>query len=261
MKHIIFYSGGIGSWATAKRVIMEHGKGNVILLFTDTLMEDEDLYRFLEDTSKEMEIPLTRIADGRDVWDIFKWSKFIGNSRLAPCSYYLKQKPAKKWIEENFKPNECVLYLGIDWSEEHRTKAPTENWLPYTVKFPMCEEPYLSKEDMLKILDNVGIKRPRLYEMGFSHNNCGGFCVRAGQGHFRKLLEKMPERYMYHENKEQELRDYIGKDTSILRKTEKGVKRQLTLKELRLTSIEDVDLFDIGGCGCFVSEQESGELK
>jgi hypothetical protein len=52
MKHIIFYSGGIGSWMTAKRVIDKEGKENAVLLFTDTLIEDEDLYRFLKETSR-----------------------------------------------------------------------------------------------------------------------------------------------------------------------------------------------------------------
>jgi len=40
------FSGGITSWAAAKRVAAEHGADNTLLLFTDTKMEDEDLYRF-----------------------------------------------------------------------------------------------------------------------------------------------------------------------------------------------------------------------
>ena len=53
MKHIVFYSGGLCSWATAKRVVEKHGKENVLLLFTDTLIEDEDLYRFISETADE----------------------------------------------------------------------------------------------------------------------------------------------------------------------------------------------------------------
>ena len=54
MKHIIFFSGGLGSWATAKRVIDRYGSENVLCLFTDTLIEDADLYRFLLETTSEM---------------------------------------------------------------------------------------------------------------------------------------------------------------------------------------------------------------
>lgn len=259
MKHIVFFSGGIGSWMTVKRVIEEYGKENTILLFTDTKMEDEDLYRFLEDTEKYFGIKITNISDGRDVWEVFKDVRLIGNSRIAPCSHILKQKIAKKWIENNFKPDECCLYLGIDWTESHRTISPTKNWAPYKVGFPMCEEPYVSKEEMLEELKKAGIKRPRLYKWA-SHNNCGGFCVRAGQGHFINLLKNMPERYDYHEKKEQEMRDYLKRDdVSILTRTKNGVKQNLTLKQLRKEyeqAPHQIDMFDIGGCGCFVDDQE-----
>lgn len=260
MKHIVFFSGGVGSWMTAKRVIEKQGKENVVLLFTDTKIEDEDLYRFLDDTEKHFGIEITNIADGRDPWEVFKDARFIGNSRIAPCSHILKQKAADKWIKDHFTPDECVLYLGIDWTEEHRIKSPRKNWSPYIVEFPMCEEPLLSKKDMIEELKKADIKVPRLYEMGFSHNNCGGFCVRAGQGHFINLLKSMPERYAYHESKEKEMIEYLDRDdVSILTRVKNGIKENLTLKQLREEyerGGDQIDMFDIGGCGCFVDDKE-----
>lgn len=255
MKHIVFYSGGIGSWATAKRVIAQNGKGNVILLFTDTLIEDEDLYRFIDETVAELGAEYVRIADGRTPFEVYRDVRFLGNSRLAPCSHELKQKTARKWIEANFKPEECVLYLGIDWTEMHRTTAPVKNWAPYTVKFPMCEEPFVDKEDMLAELEATGIKRPRLYEMGFAHNNCGGFCCRAGQGHFANLLDKMPDRFAQYEALEEEMRQFLGKDVAMMKKTRKGVTYPYTLRQLRedIEAKKQIDMHDIGGCGCFVN--------
>lgn len=257
MKHIVFYSGGIGSWMTAKRVVEKHGKENVVLLFTDTMIEDEDLYRFISETVEDLGAEYVRIADGRDPWEVFKDVRFLGNSRLAQCSHLLKQKTADKWIKEHYNPDECILYLGIDWTESHRKASPTENWAPYKVEFPMCEEPLLSKGEMITRLEKSGIKQPRLYEMGFSHNNCGGFCVRAGQGHFINLLKQMPERYAYHEQKELEMMEFLNRDDiSILTRTRKGAKEKLTLKQLREEyemTPEQIDMFDIGGCGCFVT--------
>lgn len=124
MKHIVFYSGGVGSWAAARRVIESFGKDNTILLFTDTLIEDEDLYRFIDDTVKDLGAQFVKIADGRTPFEVYKEARFLGNSRIAPCSHKLKQEVAEKWVKENFNPDECVLYLGIDWTEDHRTKAP-----------------------------------------------------------------------------------------------------------------------------------------
>lgn len=241
MKHIVFYSGGIGSWATAKRVIKKYGKENVILLFTDTLIEDEDLYRFIDDTVKEMDVEYVKIADGRTPFEVYKDVRFLGNSRIAPCSHKLKQEVADKWIKENFKPDECILYLGIDWTEEHRTKAPRKNWHPYQVEFPMCEEPYITKDEMLQELERLGIETPRLYKMGFAHNNCGGFCCRAGQGHFATLLKQMPERFAHYEVKEEEIRQFLNKDVSMLKKT----KSTTVFVEPIANNIEELDLNNI----------------
>jgi hypothetical protein len=260
MKHIVFYSGGIGSWYAAKRVVERHGAENVVLLFTDTLVEDEDLYRFLDESTALLGATLVKIADGRTPWEVFRDERFIGNSRIAPCSHILKQETAEKWIKANYAPDECVLYLGIDWTEEHRTVAPRKNWLPYRVEFPMCDEPYVMKDDMIAELASLGVTPPRLYALGFSHNNCGGFCVRAGQGHFANLLDKLPERYKAHEAQEESLRQYLGKDVSILRRQRQGVKTPLTLRQLRDElqggDASQVDMFDIGGCGCFVNYDE-----
>lgn len=45
MKHVVMFSGGIGSWATAQRVIDKYGPDAVTLLFADVLGEDQDCYR------------------------------------------------------------------------------------------------------------------------------------------------------------------------------------------------------------------------
>jgi len=37
LEHVVMFSGGIGSWATARRVADEHGPEHLTLLFADTL--------------------------------------------------------------------------------------------------------------------------------------------------------------------------------------------------------------------------------
>lgn len=270
MKHIVMYSSGIGSWATAERVIERHGVDNTLLVFTDTRAEgdthphhgeDEDNYRFLRETVAEMGVELVWLHEGRHVWEVFHDVRLIGNSRIAPCSHKLKQETAQKWIRANFQPDECVIYIGIDWTEIHRTDAPRKSYAPYQVEFPMCEEPYVTKWDMILACERLGIRRPRLYEQGFSHANCGGFCVRAGHGQFKQLLEQNPERYAYHEEQEEAMRDYLGADVSVLKRTVGDDTFPLTLRQLR-EELEarnagkgeqmTLDLDDFGGCGCFV---------
>ena len=98
MKYIVSYSGGIGSAITAQMVVDKYGAENTVLLFSDTNMEDPDLYRFNKDVSNLLQVPITRIADGRTPWEVFEDVKFIGNSRIDPCSQILKRELIKKWI-------------------------------------------------------------------------------------------------------------------------------------------------------------------
>lgn len=264
-KHVVMFSGGIGSWATAKRVAEQHGTDNLVLLFSDVkgdtdnahIGEDPDTYRFIQEAAQNVGAQLVIVKDGRDIWQVFEDKRFLGNSRLASCSHELKQKPARKWLDENCDPETTVVYIGIDWTETHRIPAIVRNYQPYTALAPLTEPPYMNKQEMIAWAESEGLKAPHLYSLGFSHNNCGGGCVRAGQAQFKKLFEVMPERFAVWEAKEQKMRDLLG-DVSILSEVVKGEKRRLTLVELR-NRVEQqqplFDEFDFGGCGCFVESE------
>lgn len=275
MKHLVQLSGGVGSYMAARRVIEQYGSDDVVLLFADTHMEDEDLYRFLDDVEVDLGIGITRLADGRTPWDVFADVRYIGNTRVDPCSRVLKRDLLRAHMDEQYDPERDVVYLGIDWSEEHRFEAAKSRWTPWEIRAPLCERPLLDKADMLAELEQRGIEVPRLYEMGFPHNNCGGFCIKQGQAGFKQLLEEMPERFAWHEQREQELRQELG-DVAILRDRTRegrawhfdlddwvpdgqgGLKppnvAPLTLRELRRRvqeGTDDTDPFDdLGGCSC-----------
>jgi hypothetical protein len=258
MRHIVMFSGGANSWATAKRVAAQYGTDDLTLLFADTMMEDEDLYRFIEEAARDVGAPLVRIADGRTPWEVFFDERYLGNTRADPCSKILKRHLLDKWRDENCDPADTVIHFGIDWSEIHRFETLQERITRWRISAPLCEKPYLVKNDILHMLIAAGIEPPRLYRLGFNHNNCGGFCIKQGQAGFANLLRTFPERYAFHESKEQELRDFLGKDVSILRDRRGGDVRTLTLAELRrrVTSGGQIDLFDWGGCGCAVDIEE-----
>jgi hypothetical protein len=250
-KHVISFSGGIGSFWAARRVIEQHGTDGVVLLFADTLIEDEDLYRFMDDAALWLSVPITRIADGRDPWQVFNDVRLIGNTKADPCSRILKRELIWKWIKANAPT--ATVYLGIDWTEDHRLLATRANHPEYAIEAPMCDRPLMSKPDMIRGLAEIGIKPPRLYGMGFAHNNCGGFCVKSGQAQFALLLKTMPERYAHHEAKETEMRAYLGKNVAILRDRRGGKTRPMSLRKFRERLEAQPDLFDKdewGGCGC-----------
>ena len=262
-RHVVMYSGGLGSWGAAVRVAEKHGTFGMTLLFTDTMVEDEDLYRFLRETSANLGVPLTRIADGRTPWQVFRDERFLGNSSVDPCSKILKRQMVDRWLKDNCDPDDTTVYVGIDWSEGHRFDdgeghglRPRRSAAGWRYEAPLLDKPYLDKRDLIAALRERGIKPPRLYAMGFPHNNCGGVCCKAGQGQFALLLREMPAAYALAEAKEESLRDLLGNVSMMTDRRGDGKKKPLTMRSLRerIQSGGQVDMFEYGGCGCFIDD-------
>ncbi|MFI8962096.1 hypothetical protein ACIGO8_08265 [Streptomyces sp. NPDC053493] len=261
MKHVVMWSGGITSWATARHVIAEHGTASTTLLFADTRAEDEDLHTFNAQAAEQLGVPITHVADGRDPWQVFEDKSWVGNTRIAQCSLELKLKPCRKWLEDNTDPADTTVYVGIDWTETERLPAIVRGWAPWTVDAPLTRPPYSDKDQLRAEAREAGLIDPRLYRLGFAHNNCGGACVKGGQAQWARLLDVFPERYAKVETFEERMRAKLGKDVAILRDRRGGETKPLTLATLRRriefqryaqpTLLDAVDTDDWGGCGCF----------
>ncbi|RLK54460.1 hypothetical protein CLV68_6012 [Actinokineospora cianjurensis] len=204
----------------------------MILLFSDTLTEETSLYAFLTESAAQLGAPLVRVADGRTPFEVYWHSRFLGNSRLAPCSKILKQQLARRWLEVNGDPRTATLYVGIDAGETRRIPGVRAGWAPWTVQFPLTDEPELTKEAMLAVARGLGLTPPAASQKGFAHANCGGLCVRGGQAHWRRRLVRHPDRFADYEHREQEFRAEFG-DVAILKEQRDRVVRPLPLTELR----------------------------
>lgn len=252
--HVVSFSGGACSFWAAYRAIERVGKDKITLLFADTKMEDEDLYRFNREASEYLGVPITTICDGRTPWQLFEEENMMGNSKVDLCSRVLKRELLDKWHRANCFEEATTLYVGLDWTEEHRLVRLQKRKPDWKIVAPMCDAPYWDKAKMLSEMRALGIEPPRLYGMGFAHNNCGGFCVKAGHAQFAHLLKVMPSRFAFHEAKEQDMRARLDKDISILKDRRGGKTKPLTLADLRrrVEQAEEYDREDWGGCGCAI---------
>lgn len=251
MTHLVAFSGGLSSFETARLCVQQFGPETVECVFTDTLTEDEDLYRFIADGIRYLKCRYTRLCYGKNIWEIFLERRFHGNSRVDTCSMYLKREVFRRYLQAEKDPAKTILYYGITEHEKHRIDSIRERWAPFPVKAPLIELE-TTKEQMLHTLDRIGIDPPRLYDMGFEHNNCGGFCVKSGQRQMAHLLKVMPSRYKWHETEQEKLFKEIGKH-GFIKRTTKGVTEYLTLKEFRewLESGGAPQLYQDGACACF----------
>jgi hypothetical protein len=164
-KHVVMFSTGAGSAYLAKYVIDKYGKENTILLMTDTLWEDEDNYRFMQDVTDYLNMPMTFQNDGRNPEEIFKEQLYFGNFGTAPCSKILKMKQTFEYvqnlIENGILP---ILYFGIGYEEAQRAPRIAFNYKHNVdvfedgveVRFPLIGEingTAVNGDDLLEGLD------------------------------------------------------------------------------------------------------------
>lgn len=126
--HIAMFSGGAGSAYVAYYMVQAFGKENCKLFFTNTLWEDEDNLRFMDEISEYIGLEITEILDGRTPEEVFIDTKFLGNARLAKCSEELKVKKTIIFLEElrDNEKLEPILYFGIAPHEKHRRDNSAE---------------------------------------------------------------------------------------------------------------------------------------
>ena len=323
--HIIFFSGGKSSFSVADYVKENYPNDNIVLYFTDTRWENHDLYRFINEASDKLELPLLTHAHGLNPVELMFEKKLVFNSRIGDCSKILKMKTARDYLKNGKKPEfeewrnkhylksddfitDATLYFGISFDEMHRAEPIKKNWKPFKVEMPLIDNVIDNNE----ILKKHNIEEPELYKLGFTHNNCNGRCVKAGQAHFKNLKEQMPEEFKKLMEQEHHLkvcvdayryikripddeiteeerqfmydelddayRDYFYgradkpkvyippqataspehvefKTYSFMKRTKNKETKPYPLGELARDLKEDekqIDLFDFGGCGCFV---------
>lgn len=236
MKHVVSFSTGLSSAITAERVLQRYRPEDTSIIFMDTTIEDDDNYRFMDDCQERWPVPIIRLCDGRTPYQVAEDHHIIPNQKIAPCTRELKIDLFTNWLtEQNF--SDVTIHIGYDIEEVHRC-GPTEaayNAQGWQVDFPLLWKPYEVRKYTQVARQDWGIEPPRMYKLGYSHANCGGCCVKQGQGDWLRTLLNFPERFYQAEEWEQEMRDHpTRKNYAILRDQTGGEVKPLTLRELRL---------------------------
>lgn len=265
--YIVNFSGGLCSYFASSRKIEQVGRSRVVNLFADTLWEDQDLYDFNRRAEDMLQIPLTRICEGLNPFQLFRREGLIANDRFPICSTKLKREPLNAWMESNYEMDQNqqnafkapgVVVLGFDYTEWNRVVDFQNQHLSWKVDAPMTDEPLWDKCRMRREAERLGFKEPKLYTLGFPHNNCGGGCVKAGISHFVHLYRVLPDVFLRWEREEIEtqeclrLRGVSNWQFTILKDRRGGKPKPMSLRELRIRaeSGEEFPKHDWGGCGC-----------
>lgn len=257
MRYAISLSGGTASAVAADRAIARYGRDAVQITFADTSYEDEDLHRFLGDLRARWGGEVVRLCDGRNPLQVAEDKQMIPTSSAAPCSFELKVKLLDAF--DRAQPKPLTRLMGLDWREMDRVDRMRAKYAPraqedWFVDFPLLWAP-IEFRPYAEVVRSWGIAVPRLYLLGFPHNNCGGRCVKQGIREWLRLRDVFPERFAEVRDWEQAQRAKGGARATfaILRDRTGGQSQRLTLAALerRATPPEGIPAMDdLFSCLC-----------
>jgi len=187
---VSWFSAGVSSAVATKLRIDQVDK--IVYIHIDD--HHEDTLRFVDDCQEWFGKPIERLqsryksvenacfgAGGRG---------YVNGPGGAPCTMYLKRRVRKEWEADK---GDLTYIWGMDCTERERKRADklVENMPEYAHKFPLIEGG-IDKQKAHQILKASGIKRPAMYNLGYSNNNCIG-CVKGGKGYWNHIRLKFPE--------------------------------------------------------------------
>jgi hypothetical protein len=234
MRHVVSFSTGLSSALTVERVLGRYGRQDTTVVFMDTLIEDPDNYRFMEEMEARWELEIVILREGRDPYQFASDQNMIFNQLVHRCTQTLKIKPFMAYLKT--LPEKPVIYLGIDYSEVHRCQAITRSYnaAGYQVDYPLLWKPIEKRPYPYVARQDWGIEPPRMYSEGYTHANCGGSCFAQGQGDWLRTLTISPGLYRKREKWEAAMRQRPGPSQhAILRDQSNHKVTPLTLQELR----------------------------
>ena len=147
--------------------------------------------RFLKDCEKALgkEIEILQ-SPYKSVSRVIQQFRYINGVAGATCTRILKKRVRKEWEHKN-KREEFTYIWGYDITEKHRAERLQEAFPEHKHIFPLIDRG-LTKEDCHGICSSLGIKRPKMYDLGYRNNNCIG-CVKGGMGYWNKIRKDFPE--------------------------------------------------------------------
>jgi len=160
-------------------------------IYIDVADQHPDSLRFIGDCEKALckPVEILKSEEYSCVGDVCRAFRFVNSAYGAKCTEVLKKRVRKKWEFEH-QGYDITYVWGMDLNEKNRADNLIESMPDFHHEFPLIDR-QLTKADAHGICASLGIKRPAMYEMGYSNNNCKG-CVKGGKGYWNKIRRDFP---------------------------------------------------------------------
>lgn len=228
---LVWFSCGAASAVAAKMALEKYP--DALILYNDTLAtEHPDNARFMEDVQNWIgkEIQILKSERYKTVDEVIEQRRYMSGPKGALCTVEMKKIPRL-----NFQLPGDLHIFGLTSDEAGRiARFDAQNdidteWI--------LSDSGTKKDDCFTILNNAGIKRPIMYDLGFKNNNCIGCVKVTSPRYWRRILNLFPEVFWRRDRQSRELK------VKMLEQQVNGKKKRFFLYELPslLDIAEDVE--------------------
>lgn len=174
------------------------------VVYIDVANQHPDSMRFLRDAERVLgcEIEIIKSSEYASVDDVIERRRYINGPAGAACTLLLKKRVRQQWERDNLTGDDVYIW-GYDVSEKRRAARIVEAQFEAQNEFPIIERG-LTKADCHGICAKLGLKRPVMYDMGYTNNNCVG-CVKGGMGYWNRIRRDFPDVFERRARQEREI--------------------------------------------------------
>ena len=187
-RSIVWFSCGASSAVAAKYAVKKYDNCEVV--YCDTGGEHSSNKQFLKDCEDWIGKDITILKNEKyeDHFDVFEKEKYLYGHLGSRCTLELKKKLRIKYQ----RPDDIHIF-GYTLEEKNRAEK-FETFNPELFVDWILIDKQLNKNDCLGIIWQSGIKLPKMYDLGYDHNNCIG-CIKGGMGYWNKIRKDFPEHF------------------------------------------------------------------
>lgn len=182
---VCWFSAGVSSFIAASLAKPDK------IIYIDIDDQHPDSMRFVKDCEAVLGKPIEVLRSPYgSVENACLSFGFIASAYGAKCTEVLKKRVRKEW-ERQQKGHPLTYIWGFDCTERARAERLVDAMPGMEHEFPLIERS-MTKEDAHGLCERLGVKRPAMYDLGYSNNNCVG-CVKGGMGYWNKIRVDFPE--------------------------------------------------------------------
>lgn len=188
---VCWFSCGAASAVSSYLALKKYGEQAEIVRI-DIASEHADNERFLADCERWYGRSIVRLVNAEyagSVDEVIDRRHYLNGPAGAPCTGLLKKVPRYA-----FQRHDDLHVFGYTADEQKRAQRARDQNPELDMELPLIDA-MLSHQDCIAMINEVGIKIPVMYDLGFDNNNCIGCVKSSSPRYWNRIRRHFPTVY------------------------------------------------------------------